>query len=92
MGKEDRELPRVAAITGAIGAVIGGLLPVVLSLIGIWGYAQRGYLISRQGGTIEAGPPTWAGLAWYAIMFFGGIVLIRWGIGFYRRHGRPNAS
>jgi hypothetical protein len=92
VSQDNQELPRLAVVSGAIGAVIGGLLPVGLSVVGVWGYVDRGYLISRQGTPIEAGWPTWAGLAWYAIMFVGGVVLIHWGVAFYRRHRRPDAA
>ena len=92
MTHDKQSIPRVAVVSGAIGATIGGLLPISLSIIGVWGYTQRGYLLSRQGEAIAAGWPTWLGFLWYLIMLIGGIVLIRWGYRFYRRHNRSLAA
>ena len=50
-----------------------------------------GLLTLPASRRIAAGWPTWAGLGWYAVMLVGGVVLLRWGVAFYRRHGRPEA-
>lgn len=75
---------------GTIGAVFAGVLPVVLSLVGIWGYVERGYLLNRDGHRVRAGWPTLAGLAWYAFLTVRGVLLIHWGVSFYRRHSSSN--
>lgn len=80
--------PRVQIISGTIGAVIAGALPVILSLTGIWGYVERGYLLNRNGHQVRAGWPTLAGLAWYAFLIVAGGLSIRWGVSYYRRHSR----
>lgn len=92
MAENEGGFTRVVVISGSVGAVIGGLLPVVLSLVGIWRYAQRGFLLTRAGERIEPGWPTWAGLFWYAILIVGGVLLIRWGVSFYRRHGTSDGA
>lgn len=92
MTQHEGEFTRVVVISGSVGAVLGGLLPVVLSLVGIWGYARRGHLLTRAGEPIEAGWPTWAGLLWYAMLITGGVILIRWGVSFYRRHSRSESA
>lgn len=84
--QSERDLPTALAV---IGAILGGLLPLGISVVGIWGYAERGYLRSRTGEGIEAGWPTWAGFVWYAILVIGGVLLIRWGVALYRRQVRP---
>lgn len=83
-GKDGK--PRIQVISGTIGAVLAGLLPVVLSLVAIGRHAERGYLLNREGQRIRAGWPTWAGLAGYVVLIVGGVVLIRWGVSYYRRH------
>lgn len=89
MTQREDGLPTALAVTGAIGSILGGLLPLGIAVAGIRGYAERGYLRSRTGEAIEAGWPTWAGLVWYAILITGGLLLIRWGVALYRRHVRP---
>lgn len=86
MTQRTSELPKVLAVAGAIGAIAGGLLPIGISIAGIWGYAERGHLRLRTGEAIEPGWPTWAGFVWYAILIIGGLLLIRWGVALYRRH------
>ena len=90
MRRGDDEFRRVVVISGAVGAVIGGLLPVVLSLIGIWGFSEHGYLLTRGGERIAPGWPTFAGFLWYGFLMVGGVILIRWGVSFYRRHGNSD--
>lgn len=89
MTQGEADLSKAVAVTGVIGAILGGLLPIGIAIAGIWGYAERGYLRSRTGEAIEAGWPTWAGFVWYAILITGGLLLIRWGVALYRRHVRP---
>jgi hypothetical protein len=86
MTQKEAELPRALAVAGAIGSILGGLLPAGIAVAGVWSYAERGYLRSRTGEAIETGWPTWAGFAWYGILLFGGLLLIRWGVTLYRRH------
>lgn len=89
MNQSGQQHSRILVLMGTIGALIAGLLPVVLGVIGIWGYARRGYFLSRAGWPIEEGWATWIGLLWYGIVILGGLALIRWSLAFHRRHTIP---
>lgn len=59
-----------------------GLTPVVLSVIGLWNYAERGYVLSRAGERMH---DAWALL--YVAYVLVGLAVVGHAVRYYRRHG-----
>lgn len=69
------------AILSAAAMLVVGLYVVVLSLVGLWTYVQRGYAVSRGGERIDALWGPW----YYAALILGGLLLIGVAVARYRR-------
>jgi hypothetical protein len=74
-------------ILGTVGMLLGGLLPLVLGVAGIWTYVRHGYVLSRGGERMH---DAWAWL--YPLYVLAGLTLIGFGIRFYRRNRSGESS
>jgi hypothetical protein len=76
-----KKLSRKRAVIRALGLGLGGLAPLATGLVGMWGYATRGYFIAKTGETID-GP---LGMVASGLFIFAGLCMIGYAIWSYRR-------
>lgn len=84
MSKEGEGHSRRRVLTYTIVMSIVGLLPLILALIGLWNFWQRGYVLSRSGERID---DAWAWL--YGFYILVGLGVMAYTARYYRRHSDP---
>ncbi len=71
----------IRKILAAVGMAIGGCAPLITGIVGIWGYATKGYFIAKTGERVD-GP---IGFIVCTLFILAGLWMIAYAIRLYCR-------